>query len=844
MGEGRGMVTTRPAAQSYIIKRPRLTKLLDESEARIILLCAPAGYGKTTLAREWVETRSESVAWYGARPVTSDVAAFAHDLAELFESLGAPLSPALSERTRSLAAGGQPASALARALTTGLPAPPSILVIDDYHYAIGSTDSQELLQELLRLGQFRLVLTSRLQPNWISPRLQIYGEALVLGAGELAFTDDETLAIIADPVRIGRGILERSQGWPAIVGLAARGGQTTIGEALRPEELYNFFAEDLYSDTSSATQEGLLLLAAGGDADTAVAKSLLGDSFETIVNEATERGFLTQSMTGVLAIHPLLRNFLIGRMRDLDLGRIEALTERVVHRLSELGRWDDCLATLQLFPHPELLASSMTAALRSLLSSGRIETLRHWVMLAKELDAQDPIFTLADAELALRDGRDGEAQLLAEHAGALLTEPNQAARAYLTAARAAHLRDDEARAADNASRAHALATEKETVFEALWLSFIDAFERDSPQADAFFEALCGLEDVHPSYALRIASAKCVRLYGLGRITETLETCERWEPLISHVDDPLQRTGFRNMHAHAALASAQYEKTLRLTEEQIAEATSNGLEFAVDYALLTRAAALVGLRRLKHAQRVLKELETRGDACSPNVLGNVTIAHARLRIAAGDLKGAALLMEQDPPLLSPPGLRGEFVGYRGLICAALGHAADAKEAFVEAERHARYVDAIAINTMGNAILTLALSADASTALRAVGNVVTMGQLDVVVTACRAFPELVRVCSADTKLARVLSDVLFASRDVSLGRNGGLKMPRELRPSEGLSPREREVFELIAQGRTNQEIARALFISESTTKVHVRHIFEKLGVHSRVEAAASTLDVLAD
>src|SRR6476469_9290095 len=101
-------------------------------------------------------------------------------------------------------------------------------------------------------------------------------------------------------------------------------------------------------------------------------------------------------MTGVLAIHPLLRNFLIGRMRDLDLGRIETLTERVVHRLSELGRWDDCLATLQLFPHPELLASSMTAALRSLLASGRIETLRHWVMLAKELDAHDPIFTLAE----------------------------------------------------------------------------------------------------------------------------------------------------------------------------------------------------------------------------------------------------------------------------------------------------------------------------------------------------------------------------------------------------------------------------------------------------------------
>jgi DNA-binding NarL/FixJ family response regulator len=46
---------------------------------------------------------------------------------------------------------------------------------------------------------------------------------------------------------------------------------------------------------------------------------------------------------------------------------------------------------------------------------------------------------------------------------------------------------------------------------------------------------------------------------------------------------------------------------------------------------------------------------------------------------------------------------------------------------------------------------------------------------------------------------------------------------------------EVHELLAQGLTNEEIAKLLYISVSTTKVHVKHIYEKLGVRSRLEAA---------
>ena len=54
--------------------------------------------------------------------------------------------------------------------------------------------------------------------------------------------------------------------------------------------------------------------------------------------------------------------------------------------------------------------------------------------------------------------------------------------------------------------------------------------------------------------------------------------------------------------------------------------------------------------------------------------------------------------------------------------------------------------------------------------------------------------------------------------------------------GLTEREREVLNLLAAGRSNPEIGRALFISNKTASVHVSNILAKLGVSGRVEAAA--------
>jgi DNA-binding CsgD family transcriptional regulator len=54
-------------------------------------------------------------------------------------------------------------------------------------------------------------------------------------------------------------------------------------------------------------------------------------------------------------------------------------------------------------------------------------------------------------------------------------------------------------------------------------------------------------------------------------------------------------------------------------------------------------------------------------------------------------------------------------------------------------------------------------------------------------------------------------------------------------EGLSPSEHRVAELVAEGRTNREIATTLFLGERTVASHLTHIYAKLGVRSRTELA---------
>ena len=84
------------------------------------------------------------------------------------------------------------------------------------------------------------------------------------------------------------------------------------------------------------------------------------------------------------------------------------------------------------------------------------------------------------------------------------------------------------------------------------------------------------------------------------------------------------------------------------------------------------------------------------------------------------------------------------------------------------------------------------------------------------------------------------LLDAVRDAAAGRSvlspevQQRLVARMTSPGTALSPRETEILEVLATGATNREAAKRLFISESTVKTHLVHLYEKLGVESRTAA----------
>jgi DNA-binding NarL/FixJ family response regulator len=630
------------------------------------------------------------------------------------------------------------------------------------------------------------------------------------------------------------GLVALANGWPAVIGLASvSGAEIQDGESV-PESLYQFFAEEVFNALEPDVQDGLATLAIAPVIDRPLAATLLERNAEGVCSAALDVGILVERGPR-LEIHPLAQAFLEGRWGQVRHAPDSESIERCLAHFCERGDWDaafDLLVRHSLLPR---LAPLLREALDELLETARLSTVERWCEHANRVNLDDSIFSLSRAEVSLRRGLLAAAQAHAESVAS--KDPAFEFRALSIAGRAAHLESRENEALGYFRRAEVSASTDALRRRARWDQVLCMIDLEMPEAlEAVDRLASGVGHDDPREVVRSAGCRCTCQMRFGR--PDLADAGRALEILPIVRDPILETGFLNAYTCALALNARYEDARITAELLLTTAQRYRLDFAIPWAVAIAGIAGAGLRSWSEA-----EAHFRAGIDASRRLSNI---HAEQHCLAGFVRTLCQQARYDEALLLTAGLsqsgglprpvqatRAELIASRALVLAAAGRADDARGTIDLVRGQSRVTE--------NIVLTLAV--DATIALKchdpdAISRVtelldvaVCRGAFDLIVVAYRSVPELLPVLLHASSRPDDLTELVRRVGDDDLARRLGSTASLVDGPKALLTRREREVHELLRQGLTNREIATLLFITEATAKLHVQHIYDKLGVRSR-------------
>lgn len=331
--------TDRPEPRPAAVSRDQLIRRARASEARVVAVSAPAGYGKSTLLAEWGGAENRAVAWASLDRLDDDPAA----LLILIAAAMGSISPHVAELVPEMRGVGVPVlgrSAPRLAAAIRATEAPFVLFLDDVHLAASPAchDVLEVILDGIPRGS-QLVIAGRHEQPYFA-RLRARGEGFEIGAAELRLDVDGARSIF-DRARVDispdalAAVVERCEGWPTGIFLCS------LIELDGDEEPVvtgddRFVADYLYRECVRRLPERLQLFLRR----TAVLDQLSAAACDALLESNDSAGLLREvealnlflipldHRRGWFRYHALFRDFLLAELRLNEVDEIVGLHRR------------------------------------------------------------------------------------------------------------------------------------------------------------------------------------------------------------------------------------------------------------------------------------------------------------------------------------------------------------------------------------------------------------------------------------------------------------------------------------------------------------------------------------
>jgi LuxR family transcriptional regulator, maltose regulon positive regulatory protein len=430
----------------------------DIPHYKLVLLCAPAGYGKTTLLADFARHTSIPCCWYFLDPIDADKITFLEFLLASiryrFPHFGVTLDPLL-----------------ARAISTDInhPADPHLfntfidalvdavaieiterfaLILCNYHEVNNCLSVNDLVNQLLRKipPQCVLIIESRAVPSLEFASLQVNREIIGWDSSILRFTVQEIseLAILQNMTPLSETEAEQLavsfDGWIAGIllgthlsdvnflhkGISPPQTQKTTALPMDRQHLFAYLVNEVFGrepEMYTFLKEVALL----EHMDPSLCSRLLDapDAGERLAYLEQRGMFVTRSSAGAQIIytcHPILRELLRNELRYQSPERFTILHQRAADLFHELQDYDQAIYHAHAISADDMIARLIIEANTHMLSQGYTATLTRWIdMLPKATQERYPEILLISATLYLIIGEHAHAIPLLDMASQAIT---------------------------------------------------------------------------------------------------------------------------------------------------------------------------------------------------------------------------------------------------------------------------------------------------------------------------------------------------------------------------------------------------------------------------------------